>query len=66
MQDATPLFDIWAIGVTAYRMMAGKLPFEQISDSKRELAIRNNDREPLPTIYSAKLRGLVDKLLDPD
>ncbi len=51
-QDATPLFDMWALGVTAYRLMAGKLPYEQSSHSEREKAIKNNNRDPLPAIYS--------------
>jgi len=43
---------MWALGVTAYRLMAGKLPYEQSSHSEREKAIKNNNRDPLPAIYS--------------
>ena len=34
--ESGPHFDMWALGVTAYILMAGKLPYEQSSHSKRE------------------------------
>jgi serine/threonine protein kinase len=50
--EAEPYFDMWAVGVTIYRMMAGKLP-----------KFIGMSFDPLPTTYSQELRDLVDKLL---
>jgi serine/threonine protein kinase len=46
---------MWAVGVTIYRMMAGKIP-----------KFIGNKFEPLPTNFSQDLRYLVDKLLNLD
>jgi serine/threonine protein kinase len=43
---------MWAVGVTIYRMMAGKLP-----------KFIGSTFDPLPTTYSQELRDLVNKLL---
>jgi serine/threonine protein kinase len=53
-QEAEPYFDMWAVGVTIYRMMTGKLP-----------TFIGSTFDPLPTTYSRELRDLVDKLLTP-
>lgn len=39
LEDAHPSFDIWAVGITLYTMMARKEPFTQIASSKRIKAI---------------------------
>ena len=39
LEDAHPSFDIWALGITLYTMMARKEPFTQIAVSKRIKAI---------------------------
>ena len=54
-QKAEPYFDMWALGVTIYRMIAGKVP-----------EFKGNKFNPLPTNYSKELRDLVDYLLTPD
>jgi serine/threonine protein kinase len=60
--------DIWSLGIIAYKLMAKKEPYMQISDIKRSKAIKENPREKLPEYYSQALRDLVDYLLivDPD
>jgi serine/threonine protein kinase len=40
-QKAEPYFDLWALGVTIYRMIAGKVP-----------EFKGNKFNPLPTNYS--------------
>ena len=56
---------MWALGVTAYRMMAGKVPYLCKSQIDYKEAIEANNREALPTKYSQQLRDLVDQLLTP-
>ena len=46
---------MWALGVTIYRMIAGKVP-----------EFKGNKFDPLSSNYSQELRDLVDKLLTPD
>jgi serine/threonine protein kinase len=58
-----PSFDIWALGIISYELMALDLPFGQIKDEDRVEAILKNDRKPLPTNYSVGLIEIVDKLL---
>ena len=58
-----PSYDIWALGIISYELMALELPFAQIKDDDRVEAIENNDRKPLPTSYSDELIEIVDKLL---
>ena len=58
-----PSYDIWALGIISYELMALELPFGQIKDEDRVEAIFNNDRKPLSTSYSVGLIEIVDKLL---
>jgi serine/threonine protein kinase len=58
-----PSYDIWALGIISYELMALELPYWQILDEERVKAILNNDRKPLPTSYSDELIEIVDKLL---
>jgi serine/threonine protein kinase len=51
-EDAHPSFDIWALGITLYALMAKKEPFTQLGVSKRIKAIENNQREKLSELYS--------------
>jgi hypothetical protein len=46
---------MWALGVTIYRMIAGKVP-----------EFKGINYTPLPSNYSQELRDLVDKLLTSD
>jgi len=49
--DAHPSFDIWSLGIIAYKLMAKKEPYQQ-SIKERLKAIENNQRDKLPQIYS--------------
>jgi serine/threonine protein kinase len=46
---------MWALGVTIYRMIAGKIP-----------KFKGKKFDPLPSNCSQELRDLVDKLLTLD
>ncbi len=59
-EDAQPSFDIWALGIILYTLIAKKEPFTQIGIVKRIEAIKNNLREQLSENYSKNLRDLVD------
>jgi serine/threonine protein kinase len=41
-EDAHPSFDIWALGIILYALMAKKEPFTQPGILKRSEAIKNN------------------------
>jgi serine/threonine protein kinase len=42
---AHPSFDIWALGIILYTLMAKKVPFDQVGILKRIKAIESNQRE---------------------
>lgn len=56
---------MWSLGVTIYRMIAGKVPYFCKSQIAYKEAIEANNRKALPTKYSQDLRDLVDQLLTP-
>ena len=51
-EDAHPTYDIWSAGIILYNLMAKKVPFPQIGVGKRIKAIKHNQREKLPEVYS--------------
>jgi serine/threonine protein kinase len=63
---AHPSFDIWALGIILYTLMAKKVPFDQVGILKRMKAIESNEREKLSENYSQSLRDLVDYCLTLD
>jgi serine/threonine protein kinase len=65
-EKAHPSFDIWALGIILYTLMAKKVPFYQVGILKRMKAIESNEREKLSENYSQSLRDLVDYCLTLD
>ena len=61
--EAHPAFDIWALGIILYHLMAKIQPYTQFGVVKRSEAIKNNQREKLSENYSQNLRDLVDYCL---
>ena len=62
-QEAHPSFDVWALGITIYQLMAGKLPYvAKITKIVEEIILKQ--RDPLPSTYSKELIDLVNKLLE--
>ena len=51
-EPAHPAFDVWAIGITLYTLMAKVEPFPITAVGKRILAIKSNQREKLSEEYS--------------
>jgi len=39
-EKSGPSFDIWALGIILYNLMAKKLPFPEESDVKRSISIK--------------------------
>ncbi len=62
-QNAEPYFDIWAIGIILYKMMAGIEPYTNTNDINRKKDIEKKRHEKLPRFYSKNLRSLVDYIL---
>ena len=63
--EAAPHFDMWALGVMAYRMMLGEEPYRYNNQLIQADAIKSNRRNSLATEYSQELRDLVESLLNP-
>ena len=66
LKDAHPSYDIWSIGIIAYKLMAKNEPYMDQSDVKRIKNIKEENRDKLPECYSQPLRDLVDYLLTVD
>lgn len=65
-QQATPLSDVYALGVVAYQCLAGKRPFE--GDNPLDIALRHV-REmppPLPPDIPPAVRQIVERALSKD
>jgi serine/threonine-protein kinase len=63
---ATPLSDIYALGVVAYEATAGKRPFTGATPVDIAIAHVNNPVPPLPSTVHPELAGLITQLLDKD
>ncbi len=65
-EEATPISDVYSLGVVVYQLLTGRLPYE--GNSLAELAIRRENERPLPptsykpdipeALSQAVLRGL--------
>lgn len=62
----SPQTDIWATGVTLYRMLKGELPFAQREFSALIGAILNRDPDPLPGNVPSSLAHVVFRALQKD
>jgi serine/threonine-protein kinase len=53
-EEATPISDVYSLGVVVYQMITGRLPYE--GNSLAELAIRRENERPLPpTSYKPEI-----------
>ncbi len=65
-QPATPLSDVYALGVVAYEATAGKRPFTGNTPVDIAIAHVNSPVPPLPTTVHPELASLVYRLLEKD
>ena len=65
-QPATPLSDVYALGVVAYEATAGKRPFTGNTPVDIAVAHVNNPVPPLPSTVHPGLSGLILRLLEKD
>jgi len=65
-QQATPLSDIYALGVVAYQCLAGRRPFE--GDNPLEIAMRHvrENPPPLPPDIPPPVRAIVERSMAKD
>lgn len=58
--------DIWSLGILLYEMCALKMPFDASNLASLSLKIIKGSYNPLSTVYTKDLRGLVASMLNVD
>ncbi|MHC4954668.1 MAG: protein kinase domain-containing protein [Planctomycetota bacterium] len=63
-EEATEQSDIWGLGVIAYEMLTGQLPFPINTPAEFFACVQNTPPTPLPPVVNARLKETIARCLE--